>query len=687
MKRISLQQAEEIETEEPSIPPAPDPGYIDHLFGPEGTFAKTLPGYSKRDGQVEMAHYCDDAIADRTILLAEGETGVGKSYAYLIPTIKSIAEYGGQAVVVTAGITLQEQIFKKDLPALRELLGFEFKAALAKGYSNYRCDFMVDVNDAKLVLGDKTVKLDMAERMVFDKVRAWQTENGDLSEFEIELPPAVKRLVTVSSEDCIKRKCNYFHDGCFPRMARKAFADADIVVTNYHLYFLDLELRRLGVKGLLPDHRILVWDECHSAAAIARQNFGLKLSFGSVKSALDALDARDERSQKLGIPKRINPDLKGQTEQAAEHFFDECLKIRNDPSKYRARLDVPGIIDGAELERLLRKASKVYREAAEQEDTPPDAKDWLRKRSFLCDKQAGVILGSREVESEDWIHYIEKQEMPRGGARAALVREPLFPNEILRESLFEKNAEPRAIILTSATITTGSKTNPFGYISRQLGVKKFDESISYSPFDYSKTVLVVPKGIPDPSEPAWLQAVGEKLIQTVQAARGRTLGLFTSYRGLESAHAALKAARLPYKILRQGEAPRTALIKAFKEDPASVLLGTASLWTGVDVPGESLLAVFMDKLPFDPADDPVLDAVKEAYPKDWFKTYYQPRMIITMKQGFGRLIRGVDDRGAVVVCDRRIMKKGYGKSLIRALPEGLKVTENMDAVASFCWPE
>ncbi len=702
MKRVSAAKLQEEfgdddeQEDNPDI--VADHDWIDQTFGDTGPFAKEFPGYQPREGQIDFAHAVEDTIADKSILLAQAGCGVGKSVSYLTPIIRSIQRYGGTAVIATASINLQEQLINKDIPLLHKLMSGDgnFTYAIAKGFSNYLCSWQLDVNDTRMVMGDKNLKLDMFEKGILSKIRSWQTTTGDISEFETDIGamPGIKRLVTIPSDECIKKKCEYFYGQggkiCFPRAARRKFASVNIIVTNYHMYFLDMELRRLGVRGgILPEHRILVWDEAHSAPSIARNNFGLKVSQGSVKAAIDALDAKGERANRLGLPRDIDRPLMGQTEQAAENFFNQILKIRNNPSLYKARIDREKMIDGEQLETLLKKVAKKYTDVATQESTVPEAKEWLRTRSALCTKQAGVISGARVLDDAEYIYYIEKQTMSSGHERATLVREPLFPSKILRESLFEKDENPRSIICCSATLTTTSKTNPFAYSAGQLGVRKHGICIAESPFDFRKTVFVVPKvPVPETGEP-WRNAVNEKLIETVQAARGRTLGLFTSYESLKRAKLALEAAKLPYKILVQGQggAPRSELIKQFKADEESVLLGTDSFWTGIDVPGPSLLALFIDKLPFDGPDDPVLDAIKEAYPKDWFKSFYIPRMLMKMLQGFGRLVRSVDDRGAVVVCDRRIMKKGYGTMLKNSLPEGVKITENMEAVARFCWPE
>jgi len=655
--------------------------YVDEVFGPAGPFAAEFPGYQPRAGQIDFARAVARAIEERKVLLAEAGTGTGKSFGYLVPAIKSVVEHGGKVVVVTANIALQEQVVRKDLPTLRKLLGLPFKFSLAKGFSNYLCR---EVCDQAQVDADSGESLPVTEEQkLLEKVLAWRadTKTGDLSDFEQELPYNVRRLVVVPSEECSGKKCGYFQNGCFPRAARKSYGTADVIVTNYHLYFLDLEMKRGGARGVLPEHRIVVFDEAHELAEIARSYLGVKVSFFGVRAAAEDLDAAGKRAERFKIPRGIDKELRRDLESEARAFFDDAASLRRSDA-YRARLDRSGMIDPARLVARLTKAATVYEAEASKEGLEGVTREWLRHRADLCVKYAGVLVGAAKLEREDdpedaHIFYIDDD-----GKKVAVVREPLSPAKLLRASLWESEDPPHALVLASATLTSGSGADRFAYAAREVGVRDRLECVADSPFDFSRCAFVVPRGLPEPNDRSWAGVVGEVLVNTVRAAEGRTLGVFTSRRVLDLAHRRLVEEGLPYTVLKQGDAPRSVLIKRFKEDEQSVLLGTESFRAGVDVPGEALTAVLLDRIPFDHFEDPVLDAVKMR-DRDWFRNYYLPKALVAFKQGFGRLVRSLGDRGAVVCCDRRIYSKPYGRAFLRALPDAVRRSERFeDAVAA-----
>lgn len=609
----------------------------------------------------------------------------GKSFGSLAPVVRSLKNRGGKAVYVTANIALQEQIVRKDLPTLKKLFQENFSFALAKGFSNYVCLDRRDENVDRLANGELKLPV-LRDVEEFQKIFEWRTSTGDFSDLDFEPSAYVRSLVSISSEDCIGKKCPHWASGCYPRQARKAFQDASIIVTNYHLYFLDLELRRRGAPGILPQHRILIMDEFHAAAEIARSYLGERISEGSVKTAVEGLDASGSRAEKLELPRGLDPDFRREVLEHAGEFFKELLALGTDPKRYKARINKPKMTDGWQLEKDLLLTADKYLRAAERPELKAEAREWLRSRAGLATRQAEVLAGARDFGDDEQIFYIDVQESRGsrgsplfGSKRAALVREPLYPAETLRSQLFEKDEQPRAIIGCSATLTTSS-SKPFGFISKQVGMTKFDECVAESPFDYSRAAFVVPRGMPDPQHPNFAAAVAEKFVDLMQYTGGRALGLFTSYRVMEVVASEVEG--LPFRLLVQGRAPRMQLIKQFKEDETSVLLGTESFWTGVDVPGDSLIAVFIDKIPFDHFDDPVLDAIKER-DENWFQSYYKPKAVIAFKQGFGRLIRSVEDRGVVVCCDNRITGKPYGKSFLKALPKAVDVYDSLEMVANY----
>ncbi len=662
------------------ISPMTDP--IDSVFGTSGVFAKTFAGYQPRPEQVKFTRAVASAFAERRTLLAEAPTGTGKSLGYLVPAIQAIAGTGRKVVIATANIALQEQLVRKDLPMLQRVLkesGTEFTFALAKGFSNYICQDARDTADTDRMMGKRLPVIQDQE--ILEQAIAWsnESETGDLSDFETELPYAVRKALTIASEDCLGKKCQYFglNGTCNPRKARRSFGAADVIVTNYHLYFLDLEMKRRGARGVLPEHELLVCDEAHNVAEIARTFLGERVSAGGIKNAVDELNAKGRRAEKLDLPRELDKQLQAEILAESAPFFADALALRKDARRYRARLNKPDMIDGSRLETLLRKASTIYLNAAARPGLESEAREWLRHRSALVERYAGVLAGARGLDDEENLFYLDEEN-----GRVSVVREPVSPAKILREALFESEATPHGIVLCSATLSAGGRDG-FEYAAEQVGCDTFDTCLVESPFDYSRSAFIVPNGLPEPTHPTFADAVGETLVATVKAARGRTLALFTSYRVLDIAHRRLLAERLPYTVMRQDDAPRSVLIARFKADPSSVLLGTESFWEGVDVPGDALMAVMIDKIPFDHFEDPVLDAIKERDSK-WFPNYYLPKAVIKFKQGFGRLIRSVDDFGVVVCCDKRITSKPYGSNFKRAVPKATRFGVDLGMVARIC---
>lgn len=675
---------------------------IDSVFGPGGAMAQRFPGYVPRPAQVDGASAALDAFDGGRVTLAELPTGTGKSFAYLAAGVIAIERQPRPAklVVVTGNIALQEQIVTKDLPALVEILaplGVTFRFALAKGFSNYACKAKLDECDPtqiKLGKDDPTGDLDFAEKRHLKVVQEWaaKTETGDLSELEDEPSPRVKKLVTVPSDECEGRRCVHY-DNCHPRKARKRFMEADVVVTNYHLWCIDLAVRYQGGQGVLPNHRFLALDEVHVMGDIAREYFGSKSNFFSVRAAVAELDAKGRRAEKLGLPREVAVELKGQVEVEATIFFRELAELRANKDRYRARLDRRGMVNGTGLEAKLNEAAKAYSAAAAQPDLQTQAIDFLRSRAQLCQKHADLIRCARGLENRDeWIYHLADMK----GGKVELVGEPITAAKFLKDALWRTDDErsesghegPVGIFACSATLSIGGNSG-FEWFAGKVGLSSddYDDIATGSPFDYTRTAFVVPgrdvlRADVQARDDSFVRACSRMLVETVRLAKGRTLGLFTSYRALEAAHRELLASGLPYKVMRQGEAPRTRLIERFKGDESSVLLGTDSFWTGVDVPGQALSCLFIDKLPFPNFNDPVQDALKEQNPDGHFHGEYVPPAILKFKQGVGRLIRRASDYGVVVCCDRRILDKPYGKRFQRALPPAMDIVEDMGEVSA-----
>lgn len=660
--------------------------YIDDVFGPQGALAAKFPGYSPREGQVALTRAVDAAITSGTHLIAEAPTGTGKSLAYAVPAIYHAAHSGKRAVIVTANIALQEQIVRKDLPLLAEILPWKFTYALLKGWSNYLCKQRLNEGAPG--------QLDPRDREINDQIAEWarSTKTGDMSELTFEPPQRVWSRFSIASDDCAGKECEYL-SRCHPERARVKANEANVIVTNYHLFFADMQVRQAtqGYARLLPAYDTVIFDEAHKASDTARDFFGFRITEGSIARAGSLLPGLQERA----------------LVSVAENFFKGLLNYRRS-GKYKARIREQNIVSTLALDGELEKAEITYlsilrtlpdyeeRDAEERKrgkklerrcvrvmqirqqiasamrlyslpDAPwkkhPDVAqgDTAETRWYWSDPTVG---GDNEVRSErqlavyEDVFFIEEQE-----GRASLGAKPISVASMLNKRLF---GVTKSVTLTSATIVT---KNSFDFIIEDIGAprEKTKTLIAASPFSWKEqALLILPQDVPEPNDSRFPIIAAEKCAEVIEFAQGRTLALFTSYKNLNAAHE--RVSRMGYRVLRQGDMPRMRLIDEFRRDVRSVLMGVESFWAGVDVPGESLSCVFIDKLPFTPPDDPVMDALTEREPKDWFMKYSVPRAIIAFKQGFGRLIRTTTDRGVVVVLDKRISTKFYGKFFLAGLP-------------------
>jgi ATP-dependent DNA helicase DinG len=656
---------------------------IDATFGPEGLLSEKFAGYAPRKGQVDMARAVEAAIAKREHLVVEGPTGTGKSLAYLVPSIASIAgdpeaprgaAGRGRVIVVTANIALQEQLVGKDLPLLKEILGLDFDFALAKGKSNYLCLDALGRALGEGLLGSSDPAAKQLERLL-----AWaqSTETGDVSEFPETPSPAAWRKISTSADECKGSGCK-FRAQCFAEKAKVAFSNADVVVTNYHLFFAHLlvraKMRELKQRGapveidvVLPPAGVVVFDEAHKAADIAREFLGFQLSAGQVEWLVRGFDH----------------ELANDAIREARSFFSAAYSHFKSRS-YKARLKKGHPLDATRLAEVLDRVSKFYKDAIGAGSWSPDETAELAVRQKRGATLAAQFRMMTKPENfADQVFFLE--ENARGRNPAVVVRsKPIEVGPFLEKELF---SEFGTVVLTSATLATGSGSAPFSWVKKELGLTEKHvaaELLAESPFSWKDQVmLVVPDTMcmPDDRE-RFPEDVADHVFEATEAAGGRTLGLFTSYKNLEKAHARIAETRPNYRVMKQGEKPRTALVKDFREDVTSVLLGVESFWAGVDVPGESLSCVVIDRLPFPTPDDPIIDAIAEKDDK-WFFNVAVPRAIIQFKQGFGRLIRTTSDVGCVVVLDRRVREKSYGRSFLAALPRGIAMSTKISDVAAF----
>jgi ATP-dependent DNA helicase DinG len=626
------------------------PAYLDQVFGANGLLAQRFPGYAPRAGQLGLTHAIDRAFTDGGHLLGEAPTGSGKSFAQCVPAIWHAVHHGRKVVIATANIALQEQLVLKDLPMLRSILPWPFRFALIKGKPNYLCrarlDDVVDIRRRNMALPGLGAQTDDLDRIV-----AWAatTKTGDLADLGFTPPPKVWSEVSTTSEECAGPSCRYA-DACFADDARRAASDAEIIVTNYHLLFAHLQLRRLtGRDLLLPAFDSVICDEAHEMADIARSTFGWDMSARTLRRlARDAAPWADV----------------GTLTTSGDQFFAALGR--------RSSLDQERIVSTAcpeadALTRSLDALDQALEKVPVDDDERKARRDAVRRRTSLIRDR--VREGAAPVD-KDRVYWLERE---RGQARLCARLVDVGP--VLHALLFKP---ARTACLISATLTTNKR---FEFIRRETGIPRAAVELAVaSPFDFrSQSVLILPKDLPPPTDDAFADAVVDNVARVVDASDGRTLGLFTSHRMVDLVYQRLRGGR--HRVLKQGDLPKSELLRVFREDVSSVLLGTTSLWTGVDIPGEALSALVIDRLPFPRPDDPVL-AVLQAREPDFFGRHVLPRTSIQLQQGVGRLIRSVRDRGVVVILDRRLRDKPYGRYLLGSLPP-MPVDSSLDSIRPF----
>jgi len=631
--------------------------YLSQVFGDGGIFASRFPGYEPRPGQVALARMVDEAMSGGRHALGEGPCGTGKGVAYCVPAIHHAVKHGKRVVIATANIALQEQLVTKDLPTLKEVLPWDFDFALLKGRNNFLCLDRLRESEARgeLALGYGDELEEQLKHIV-----AWEreTETGDKS--ELPFVPLYKAWAkaSVGSEECKRDGCA-FYESCYAERAKAIAADANIVVTNFHMLFAHLAVRReTGRDLVLPSFDLLILDEAHEAAEIAREFFGFTVSRFTVTRLAQA--AAEEGWG--GIARRLRDEV--------DPLFRRITAYERS-ANYSKRLREPGFVDVGAVVGHLDTLSDLASERTDEPGRSRDEKNAACNIARLSSLAAARLKEAAGQSDPNKVYWIEMD--PKG--RPKLRAKPIDVSERLREELF---AVTDSVSLVSATLTTGGN---FNFCRAEVGVPDDAiEVIAESPFDFStQSLLVVPDNVPGPNEPGFPTAVSRTLKQVIHACDGRTLGLFTSYRVLNAVYDQVR--HNGHRVLRQGDLPRTELSRIFKEDVGSVLLGTESFWTGIDVKGEALTAVVIDKLPFPHPDDPVVSAIRDRDPRA-FANYLVPRAIIAFRQGVGRLIRSRDDIGVIVLMDRRIAEKSYGRRFLASLP-WMQSSRRLDSIPRF----
>lgn len=621
------------------------------ILGPAGPLAARLSGFQPRRGQQEMAARVEAALAQHSIFVGESGTGTGKTFAYLVPALLS-----GKRLLISSGTKhLQEQIFERDLPLVRELLEIPVRAALLKGRANYlclhrlqRCDGERDIDEGYL-----------------HRIRVWarRTRSGDLSEVsDVPEDSTIWPQVTSTAESCLGSNCAHYHE-CFVNRARREALDADIVVINHHLFFADLVLREEGFGQLLPGVEAVIFDEAHQLPEIASGFFGMSIGghqlIGLSRDCI-AEDAREHSEL---------PQLKGQAAELEKATADLRLamgiELRRGPWAVLAeRKQVNAAV--LELRQKLSALAATLEFAAVR---GPGLGNCSRRAAELLDR----LLTLTETTPPEYLCWFETTA--RGFALHLTALD-------IAASFQQHLGSDKAWIFTSATLTISKR---FDHYCSQLGLQHADTAQWDSPFDYQgRTLLYVPQGLPNPAAPDYTLQVVQAALPVLRASRGRAFFLFTSHRALRQA-AEVIAGKFDYPLLVQGNAPRTELLQQFRAAGDAVLLGTGSFWEGVDVRGEALSCVIIDKLPFASLDDPILrarcQALEEAG-RNPFLEYQLPAAVIALKQGVGRLIRDEHDRGVLVLCDPRLLAKGYGKAFLESLPP-IPMTRDLGDVEHF----
>lgn len=639
-----------------------------------GTLAAQIPAFAPRPSQQDLSAAVAEALDTRGMLLAEAGTGTGKTFAYLVPALLS----GLKTIVSTGTRALQDQLYHRDLPRVRDALSVGIKTALLKGRANYLCSYRLEraKGEPRLLQGTFTAREQIAQ---FQRIVAWsgRTRMGDLAELE-GLPDdsPLLPMVTSTAENCLGSECPFWSE-CFVVQARQRAQDADVVVVNHHLLLADLALKQEGFGEILPGAQAFVVDEAHQLPDLAAQFFGESLSARPlVELGRDALAECKDVEGSLAVVQQPARDLEQATR--ALRAAMEVLPPRG--TRFHALQDA-GVREG--LDELAQALSRLATALAPLREAAPGfeachvrAQDQLaRVARWQVERDLdGELDDASGGGPDDDVRWYELS--PRG---FRLQRTPLDVSGPLRA---HREASRAAWIFTSATLAVDGH---FNHIATRLGLEDPHELLAPSPFDWaSQALCYLPPRLPQPSARDYTAAVAEALLPVLHASRGRAFVLFASHRALREAAEILQGG--PWPLFVQGQAPRAQLLQRFRESGNGVLLGAASFREGVDVAGDALSVVVIDKLPFAAPDDPVfearLDAIRRAGGNP-FRDEQLPQAVIALKQGVGRLIRTETDRGVLVLCDPRLLGKSYGKLFLDSLPPFPKTRDVADVEAFF----
>ncbi len=629
---------------------------IESFFSDAGSLSKVIPGYSPRASQLEMAVSIANAIEKKSNLIAEAGTGTGKTFAYLVPAILS-----GKKVIVSTGTkNLQDQLFKKDLPIIRKAIKTQFRSALLKGRANYLCTYRLE-NAVNSSFG-----FSKEDAGALSRIKAWskRTNVGDISEIsDVEEGDPIWAQATSNIDNCLGKECKDYAD-CFLVKARKKAQESDIIVVNHYLLCADWSLRETGFGELLPNADVVIIDEAHQLSEIASNFLGLSLSAKQLNElATDTLveyfkDAKDM------------PNLR----TACEDLQFEVKDLRLAFGMELRRGDWKDLEENPKISAALESVHKQLDRLAEQLELASVRTKGLETCFDRVEEQEALLDSLINDDSGKWIRWYETHSKSFTLSKT--------PVDIAAEFKSFMKQHKASWIFTSATL---SVNNNFSHFSKGLGLYETESKSWESPFDFeAQSLFYHPKGLPKPTESDFTEKIVEFALPVLKASKGRAFFLFTSHRALKIA-AELLADKIDYPLLIQGTRAKSVLLDQFKQQGNAILLATSSFWEGVDVRGDALSCVIIDKLPFASPGDPVLKARLNAMEKQGrnpFFEYQLPTAVIALRQGVGRLIRDVNDKGVLMVCDPRLLKRAYGHMFLNSMP-AMKRSREIEDVNEF----
>ena len=636
---------------------------LHQFFGPGGVLSRTHPAYEFRRGQLLMAQAVEQALQEKRHLVVEAGTGTGKTLAYLVPALRS-----GKRVVISTGTkNLQEQLFFKDIPFLEQALFPNGEGQLSvcymKGRNNYLCrKRLYDLTAQPILNGFQEIDQ-------FRIISDWEphTETGDRA--EIAGLPEGSMLwpkLDARSETCLFQKCSQY-DRCFITEMHRRASESDIIIVNHHLFFADLAIKQQADgapdAGILPDVGTVIFDEAHELEDVAASYFGIAVSNLRVDDLARDVEAALQRERSLSAA--LSGAL-GSLRDRSQFFFS-LLPPGDNRFAFDARREFLEE-NGEEFLGLVQALGRLAAEISAMPEKPEESFTFVRRAEELR-VQLSFLM---ESEDPNTVFWIERRGGRGRSNNVYLQATPIDVSPILRETLF---ARMDSVVLTSATLAV---RGGFEYIERRLGVQHARDTVLPSHFDYeTQALLYIPPDLPDPRTPEFGSRAADRIRQILEITRGRAFVLFTSYAQMNDIYQRLLGV-LDYPILRQGDAPKNALLEQFRLTPNAVLFGTSSFWQGVDVQGDQLSCVIIDRLPFAVPTDPVVAARVRAVDAEGGNAFFDfqvPAAVITLKQGFGRLIRSLHDRGLLVLMDNRILKKQYGRIFLESLPAYGRTTE------------